>query len=151
MGTIYNYFESKDVLLDEIYLRSRRKLKGAISTGFPANGTYQERFSHIWRTLCQYFIAHPKEFLFGERFMASPYYTSALREENAALWMPIEKMFFEAKEQGAIKDIPLQLFLPMVNGAFGAVVKNHIAGIHELDADAIEFVVNNFWDSVKID
>ncbi|MEM8856759.1 MAG: TetR/AcrR family transcriptional regulator [Chloroflexota bacterium] len=150
MGTIYNYFESKDVLLEEIYLRSRRKLKQAIFNSFPADGSYQERFFHVWRMLCQYFITHPKEFMFGERLMVSPYYTPALRDENATLWVPIEEMFFEAREQGAIKDIPLELFLPMVGGAFGAVVKNHIAGIHELDAEAIEFVINNFWDSVKL-
>ncbi|MEM7801333.1 MAG: hypothetical protein AAF633_19220, partial [Chloroflexota bacterium] len=100
---------------------------------------------------CRYFMARPKEFLFGERFMASPYYTAALRDENAGLWMPIEEMFFEAIEEKAIKDIPLQLFLPMVHGAFGAVIKNHIAGLYDLDAAAIEFVIHNFWDSVKID
>ncbi len=149
MGTIYNYFESKDVLLYELFQIIRAKLAEAIFAAYPDNGTPQEQFTHVWRTMCHHYLAHPKEFLFGERFAASPYMTAQLMAESAERWSRLNTMFVKAREQKVIKDIPLEFFLPMVHGAFGALIRNHISGIQGLDQTVIEMAIDTFWDAIK--
>lgn len=149
MGTIYNYFESKEVLLYELFRSLKTRLAEAIFATYPENGSFQERFFHVWRTLCRYYISHPQEFLFGERYAASPYMSKEMQQEAADFWVRLNIMFEEARSQQVIKDIQLEYFLPMVHGALSAVVRNHIQGSVLLDDDAIEMVINSFWDSIK--
>mgnify|MGYP001802735929 CR=1 FL=1 len=149
MGTIYNYFESKEVLLFELYRTLRQRLQEAVFVAYPTSGTYQERFFHVWRTLCHYYIAHPNEFLFGERYAASSYFSADVSQKTADLWVELEKMFAQAKAEEVLKDIRLEIILPMVSGAMSAIIRNHIQGETLIAHAAIEQAISNFRDSVK--
>ena len=47
-GTLFNYFESKDVLIDAVYKQLKQEWMEHLLAGFPQNGTLKERVEHIW-------------------------------------------------------------------------------------------------------
>ena len=61
-GTIYRYFESKDVLITEMYRELEGKLLAYLRQGYSAADPIRERFLHVGHELLRYFIANPLHF-----------------------------------------------------------------------------------------
>lgn len=47
-GTLFNYFESKDVLIDAVYSQLKQEWLAHLLAGFPQNGSLKARVEHIW-------------------------------------------------------------------------------------------------------
>src|SRR5690606_37882473 len=47
-GTLFNYFASKDVLIDAVYQQLKQEWLGHLMAGYPQAGTLKERVEHIW-------------------------------------------------------------------------------------------------------
>lgn len=149
MGTIYNYFESKEVLIKDLFRELTLSLLEAMFANYPEEASIQERFFHIWRVKCEYFIERPKEFIFTERFANSPYITSDVMREVQSASAKLDILFDDARAQGVVKDLPRAFFIPIVNGALGALIRSHIVGVIVLDEEAIDVAVEACWDAVK--
>jgi len=149
MGTIYNYFESKEVLINELFLETKLRLKGELFESYPKDASVNERFFHVWREMCCYYKRHPQEFLFGERYAYSPYINASIIEEVNKMWIVLVELFQEAQQEELIKDIPLNFFLPVVTGVINGTIRSHIMGQIVLTDELIETTINAAWDAVK--
>jgi AcrR family transcriptional regulator len=58
-GTIYRYFESKDVLIIATFADLEQRLVAAVMDDYPENGPVRERFLHIARILVGYCVSSP--------------------------------------------------------------------------------------------
>lgn len=58
MGTIYNYFDSKEASITGLYRLSKRNLQQAIFADYPEVAPIREQLLHIWRTICQYHLKY---------------------------------------------------------------------------------------------
>lgn len=47
-GTLFNYFESKAVLIDAVYKQLKQEWVAHLMTAYPQEGTLKERVEHIW-------------------------------------------------------------------------------------------------------
>lgn len=47
-GTLFNYFESKERLIDAVYTQIKQEWKTHLLAGFPQNGTVKARMEHVW-------------------------------------------------------------------------------------------------------
>ena len=56
-GTIYLYFKSKDILINELYRDIEKKISAFILEDYPATRPIRERFIHLGTRLLTYFIA----------------------------------------------------------------------------------------------
>jgi len=72
-GTIYRYFENKDMLILELYRELETKINTALLDGYSLDNPFRERFIHLVTGLLNFFILHPKEFKYVEQFHNSPY------------------------------------------------------------------------------
>ena len=60
-GTIYRFFESKDLLITETYRRLETHLTASIKVEYPEDGAIRERYLHICQRLYNYFLKSPLE------------------------------------------------------------------------------------------
>jgi AcrR family transcriptional regulator len=150
-GTIYCYFESKDVLIRETHACLERQILTALTEDFPAEQSARERFLHIGRKLVEYFIASPMEFRFIEQFHNSPYGVAHRREKLFSKKEKniIFKLFEEALEQRMVKDLPLSILCALMFGPLVDVCRDHILEFIALDEALIERTVAACWDGVK--
>ena len=72
-GTIYRYFENKDVLINELYREVEEKLYAVLLEGYATEKPVRERFLHLGTALLRYFIENPLDFKYLEQFHNSPY------------------------------------------------------------------------------
>ena len=49
-GTIYRYFESKEKLINELFTEIKKRVIRAMLKDYREEGTYKERFKHLWKT-----------------------------------------------------------------------------------------------------
>ena len=150
-GTIYRYFENKDVLIREIYACLEGQVLTAIKAHYPENRPLQERFLHICNYLIRYFLASPLEFRFIEQFHNSPYGVDCRREKflgrkNKDL---VTELFEEGLQQRIIKDLPLPILSALTFGPLVNVCRDHILQFIELDNALISRIIEANWDAIR--
>ena len=48
-GTLFTYFDTKDDLLNQIYLELKAEMREVMMTQYPKAGSLQTRARHVWR------------------------------------------------------------------------------------------------------
>lgn len=151
-GTIYRYFENKDVLINELYLDLEARINAALLDGYTVDKPFRERFLHLVSSLLQFFIANPLEFRYVEQFHNSPYGVAFRRDrllgqhEDCGIYC---ELFKQGVTQQVIKDLPLPLLFDLAFGPIVSVARNHILGFVLLDATLIQRIAEACWDSLK--
>jgi AcrR family transcriptional regulator len=151
-GTIYRYFENKDVLISELYCNLEERIFPAILDGYKPEKPIRERFLHLGSTLLQFFINNPLDFRFLEQFHNSPYGVEHRRDkflgksEGCNVFI---KLFEQGVSQQVIKDFPLVILFALTFGPILAVARDHILGFVNMDDALIARTVEACWDGIK--
>lgn len=151
-GTIYRYFENKDVLITDLYREIEGKVMASLSEGYATERPIRERFLHLGAALIRYFISSPLEFRYVEQFHNSPYGTACRRDKitgKAGGCNAFKELFEQGVAQQVVKDLPLVILFDLAFGPLMSVARDHILGFMELDDRLIERVVEACWDGVK--
>ncbi len=151
-GTIYRYFENKDVLINELYGELEKKVYSVLTAGYQTDRPIRERFLHLGVAFLGYMISSPLEFKYIEQFHNSPYGAAFRRDKilgetsNCYIYRPL---FDQGVEQQVIKGLPLVVLYDLAFGAIMAVARNHILGFIQLDDYLVNQIVEACWDSLK--
>lgn len=148
-GTIYRYFENKEQLINELFTSIKKRVIKAMLSGYREEGSYKERFKHLWMNLINYCIAHPKEFQFVEQYRYAPFMSNVTREESFIILAPIMSFFIESKRAGEMKDLPLYTIVSLLYGPIVSLSKLHIDHNQTLTKDRIDQAAEACWDAVK--
>lgn len=151
-GTIYRYFENKDVLINELYRDVEEKITTDLQKGYPVEQPIRERFLHLGTALLRYFITCPLEFRYLEQFHNSPYGVAYRRDRILGKQEGCD-IFRELFEEGValrvMKDLPLVILFSLSFGPLLAVARDHILGFISLDDALIARTAEACWDGVK--
>jgi AcrR family transcriptional regulator len=151
-GTIYRYFESKDVLINELHRELEKKIMAVIQEGFPFGRPIRERFLYLHSGLLRYLIAHPLHFRYMEQYFNSPYGISLHRDRllgksgNHDILMDI---FEEGIAQQILKDLPVVVLFSLAFGPLISLVRDHTQGFVILDDTLIRKTTEACWDAIK--
>lgn len=153
-GTIYRYFENKDVLINELYLELESKINASTLIGYSTEMPFRERFIHLVDGLLRFFIENPREFKFLEQFHNSPYGVAFRRDrmlgqaETEGCGMYCD-LFRQGVAQQVIKELPLPLLFDLSFGPIISAARNHVLGFIQLDDGLIRQIAEACWDSLK--
>lgn len=151
-GTIYCYFESRDILINELYREIELRMSSAIHEDYATEWPVRERFIHFSSKLLRYFTANPLDFLYVEQFHNSPYGAEYRRDK--ILSKPegcddYRELFEQGVGQQVVKNLPLAVLFALAFGPVVAVMRDHIQGVVELDDSLIGKIAAACWDAVK--
>lgn len=150
-GTIYRYFENKDVLIRETYVCLEGQILAAVMAEYPERRPIRERFLHIWHRVASYFLASPLEFRFIEQFHNSPFGVACRRDRILGKKDkdPITELFEEGQKQQIVKELPLPVLCALTFGPLVDLSRDHILQFIVLDAALIARTGEACWDAVK--
>ncbi len=151
-GTIYRYFENKDVMITELYQGVENRLYPVILEKYSVDKPIRERFIHLGTTLLRYFIENPIDFRYLEQFHNSPYGVAYRRDKilGKAEGRDVFMQLFEAGiSQQVIKDLSLVILFALAFGPLLAVARDHILGFVGLDEILINRTIEACWDGIK--
>ncbi|MFA6499348.1 MAG: TetR/AcrR family transcriptional regulator [Desulfurivibrionaceae bacterium] len=151
-GTIYRYFENKDVLINELFQELHDRICTGLLKGYAPDKSFRERFVHLSTALLRYFIDNPLDFRYLEQYHNSPYGAAFRRdrllgsEGDGDLY---RSLLEEGVTQQIVKDLPLVVLFALAFGPLLAVARDHILGFVELDEFLIVQTVQACWDGIK--
>jgi len=150
-GTIYRYFENKDVLIREIYAGLEMQVWSVIKVEYPEGRPIRERFLHICRKLINYFLASQLEFRFVEQFHNSPFGVACRRDKFFGKKDKdlVTELFEEGQQQQVIKELPLPILSALTFGPLVDACRDHILLFIDLNEPLIELITEACWDAVK--
>ncbi len=151
-GTIYRYFENKEVLIRELHRELEEKVSATLREGYPVERPFRERFLYLIRELLRYFITNPLHFRYMEQYFNSPYGISLRRDRF--LGKPgkhdiVMEIFEEGIEQRVLKKFPKAVLFSLAFGPLISLIRDHILGFIVLDKALIKQTTEACWDAIK--
>jgi len=151
-GTIYRYFENKDVLIAELYRDLEERITPCLLEGYDASRPIRERFLHLCGALLRYFIANPPDFRYLEQFHNSPYGVEFRRDKllgKRGKDDAYQVLFADAIAQQVVKDLPLATLFALAFGPLLSMARDHILGFVPLDEALMARAIEACWDGIK--
>lgn len=151
-GTIYRYFESKDILIRELFHELEEQITAFLTEGYSEEQPSRERFVYLCTKLLQYFLAHPLHFRFLEQYYNSPYGVSLRRGkllEKSSNQDAFMDLFKQGIAQKVLKDLPVFVHAALTFGPLISLVRDHTLGLIILDDDLIRKSIEACWDGIK--
>jgi AcrR family transcriptional regulator len=151
-GTIYRYFENKDVMIAELFEELEERLKSNLLEGYQTDKPIRERFLHVGTATLRYFIKNPLYFKFLEQFINSPYGVEHRRDKLVGTKEGcdvFQELFADGISQQVMKDLPLVVLFDLAFGPLLALARDHILGFVTLDDVLITRTIEACWDGLK--
>ena len=151
-GTIYRYFENKDVLINELFQELHDRICASLRDGYEVDKPLKERFCHLSTALLRYFIDNPLEFRFLEQYLNSPYGAAFRRARLMGAGDDDDlyrRLLADGVAQQVVKELPLVVLFALAFGPLLAVARDHILGFVELDEALLAQTVHACWDGIK--
>jgi AcrR family transcriptional regulator len=151
-GTIYRYFENKDILIRELFQAIRQRICAGLREGYPTEAALPVRFAHLGSALLRHLTSHPQDFQYLEQFHNSPYGVEFRRDkilgkgEDSDL---CRGLLEEGLAQHQVKELPLAVLFALAYGPLIAVARDHNLGFIELDERLIKATVQACWDGIR--
>ncbi|VBB04970.1 tetr bacterial regulatory protein hth signature [Lucifera butyrica] len=149
VGTIYRYFPSKEDLINSLYIQVKSRLAQFVFKNYSENMPVRRSFIILLRSIVDYFIENPKEFLFMEQYANSPMITVATRQEGLRMFEPASKLFIRAKEETLLKDLPMEMINTLAFGATKALVNLYLFSEVKPDSATLDKGVEAVWDTIR--
>ncbi|QLC48965.1 TetR/AcrR family transcriptional regulator [Methanolobus zinderi] len=121
-GTLFNYFPTKEDLINGLYFDVKGKLSRSMEEDLQTQSTFHDKLKKIWYNMIEWGINNPEDFLFVGQFCSSPYITSYTCEEVAKEYVFLHDLVKEGITNGYIKDYSVELVTSMFYQSSRAVV-----------------------------
>lgn len=117
-GTLFTYFETKDVLLNQLYLALKAELEAAMLAAYPGAAEVQPRWRHIWDSYLDWGASQPAKRRALRQLGVSDRITAESRAIGARGYRDVEALVQESLAAGVMREQP---------PAFGAAILESLA------------------------
>ncbi len=123
-GTIYRYFETKEALIEDVYLTLMERFSDACLKGVDENASVREQLNTVWLNLYHYMREVPRDALLLDQLSVAPAIRGELQEQGKRrLKEKIDPLFARGREEGIIKDIPDDVLGVFVYGGISTLLR----------------------------
>lgn len=146
-GTIYHYFESKDALINELYLHESGKLASALLVGDDGSKPYKDRFFHCMMNHYNFYLKNQDTLFFLEQYATSPY--SKTRRSDDVRFAHVIDFYEQGIRNNYFKSIDTKLLMPTIKGTLVAAANFQLTEHIVFTEEDIRVVINMIWDGIK--
>ncbi|AKB41966.1 TetR/AcrR family transcriptional regulator [Methanosarcina mazei] len=136
-GTLFNYFPTKEDLINSLYFEVKGNLSHAMGNGLEAESTFQDKLKKIWSNLVNWGVENQEEFLFVGQFCSSPYITKFTRDEVMKEYIFLHNLVDEGIKAGKIRDFSAELVIAMFYQSSRTVVNFILDSDSSLDENKV--------------
>lgn len=148
-ATIYLYFESKQDLVNQLYLSVKIAFAEAAFRDFNAQEAIKVSFKKIWLAMAKYKLDYKEEASFLSQCDNSPMIDEATRQEGLKALDPLFDLWIQGQKQAVIKDISPYLLYAYGIYPMAFLMNMESRGINPLDKSILEQAFQAAWDSIS--
>lgn len=148
LGTLYRYYPSKQHLVNGAYRHSKRQLQRVLMDDFPWHLGLRDQFHEVWTRLYTFARRQPDGFAFLELHHHEPYLDAESRAVEFEVLTPIATFYLGGQAAGLIDDLPVQIGISMIWGAFVGLIKSERAGYLTINDSVLNSAENAAWKTI---
>ena len=149
MGTLYRYFDSKEVLLREVFESLREEMLLVVMEGIGrSEASIFEQFKSIVKTLANYYVEHRLEFQFLQKYSDSSYMKDSYLDQSAIILDPISHILSSGGDDFKFLDLPVEMIFALVYGPM--IFTLQLAHLERIDLteERIDMIIKSIWNSI---
>jgi AcrR family transcriptional regulator len=147
-GTLFTYFANKEELLNELYSELKIEVYARVNTDFPHRAGLERRARHVWSSFLDWAIEFPEKRKVSVQLNVSDLITKEIRARTAAERGPIDAIFSQLGERGALRGLPTD-FAAATMAAMQEATMDFIARQPKQREQLIERAFRVFWRAVQ--
>ncbi|MBV7274539.1 TetR/AcrR family transcriptional regulator [Clostridium thailandense] len=149
-GTLFNYFDTKEQLINSLYLYCKDSLIRQITQGIDKEKTLRSKLKRIYMNYLGWGLHNTDEFLFFQQFSNSPYIGEVTRKEGVSKLSSLLELITEGMENEIIKNSNQDYINAVIVGIFNSSMHYFIENpTLAKDEEFLEISFNFLWDSIK--
>lgn len=146
-GTLFTYFDSKDDLLNALYLDIKAELREVMMTTYPQHASVKERAQHVWNQFVDWGVAQPHKRRAMAQLAVSERLTDHTRATGMQSFADINGMIQASVASGALRDHP-PAFLSAIMSALAETTMDFIAREPDHAARYRAAGFDAFWNAI---
>ncbi|KIL51052.1 TetR/AcrR family transcriptional regulator [Jeotgalibacillus campisalis] len=149
-GTIYRYFENKEVLGNTIFQEYVKKFTETLEDGFPSDESIRNQFHHIFKSMVRFTSTQHQALYFIKTHSSAHFLTEESHASFQGLLNILKNLFDSGKKKKKIKMLPTSALIAIVYGSFLEVQRLVQIGELELEAQLLAEIEESMWDAVRL-
>ena len=105
-GTLFRYFASKEVLLNELYVHLKQGLSDAMREGFDSTASLEARARSLWNGYVDWGVANPRACKALNQLAVSDLLTNETKEVAAKIFPEVQDVAEECAAMGRLSELP---------------------------------------------
>ncbi|MBX3063806.1 MAG: TetR/AcrR family transcriptional regulator [Anaerolineae bacterium] len=114
-GTLFNYFKTKDDLINEVYLEIKKELGERTLDGLAAKDSIREKMRHVWNTYVDWGVENPDKFTVMHQIGSSYTLDEKVKAAAETGYLEIQRIASESIAKGEIRDYPTDYLGAMID------------------------------------
>ncbi len=106
-GTLFTYFENKEVLFQEVYLHLKGNLAETVMPGYPQDADYKQRMEHVFLHYVNWGLANAAGRFAIARLSASGLISDKTRALGMEPFLAVAKMMTDGVNAGVLVNAPI--------------------------------------------
>lgn len=149
MGTIYNYFPTKEVLINAIYQKIKSE-EEVLFDAFDKQHPIKTQFSTYYTNVVQFFLEHELYFKFMDQLQASPIITTESRQVGSNAIFRVHQLIEKGKQDLVLKPIDTTDLLQFIAGSILSFLRTHFNSDQKKTSHtALKNQLAMTWDAIK--
>ncbi len=147
-GTLYVYYSSKEDLINDVYVVTKKEIAAAIISPEYLKETFYETFKAMWYGYFSYCLQYPEKMLFVEQFIYSGYISEVNMETTDSYFESLDQFLLDGQKQGYIKGLDVEIIKAHLQGSIHEIVKMIVKGNIELQKNSMHTCFKMAWNSI---
>jgi AcrR family transcriptional regulator len=146
-GTLFTYFDSKDALLNALYLTLKDELREALAPDFPHTENLRERALYLWTSYVDWGVANPHKRKVMLVLSASERITEQSRTVGMQAFADAGMLIADCIARGHLRD-QSPAFASAIMGALAETTMDFIVREPRQRQKYLDAGFNSFWNAV---
>ena len=149
-ATIYLYFESKQDMVNQLYLDVKSSFAEAAFKEYDSEKPIKESFEKIWFNMADFKLQQKEEASFLSQCDNTPMIDEATRQEGLKHIAPLFDLWTKAKQEGIIKEMSPYLLYAFTIYPLAFLMNMENRKLCPLDDTVLEQAFQAAWDSIRV-
>jgi AcrR family transcriptional regulator len=148
-GTLYVYYASKELLINDLYRKTKKESMEAMLNPEHATGNFFTTFKNMWFGYFDFCVNNADKMLFVDQFIYSGVIADEIIEETTNSMMPLKQFLEYGQQHKLLKNMDLQLVIAQMQGAIHETVKMLTKQNKTLQPSEIDKCFTITWDGLR--
>lgn len=148
-GTLYVYYKSKELLINDLYHKTKKESIAAMLNPEHATGNFYTTFKNMWNGYFDFCAGNADKMLFVEQFIYSGVITSDIITDIEQNMIPLNQFLEYGQQNKILKKMDLLMVIAQIHGSVHETVKVLTKQGKTLQPADIDKCFGITWDGLK--